>query len=151
MDREITIRPARPEDQPRLLHIMWQTVLDSESDREMLLARPELVQVPVEHLTPAAACVAEIAGIAAGFAVVLPRSNGQAELDGLFVDPALQRHGIGRALTTEAKRLARSMGAAELYVVANEDALAFYNSVGFVEIGRADTTLRAAPLMRLTL
>lgn len=151
MDREITIRPARPEDQPRLLHIMWQTVLDSESDREMLLARPELVQVPVEHLTPAAACVAEIGGTTAGFAIVLPRPDGQAELDGLFVNPALQRRGIGRALNAEAKRLARSMGAAELYVVANENALAFYNSVGFVEIGRADTTVRAAPLMRLTL
>jgi ribosomal protein S18 acetylase RimI-like enzyme len=151
MDREITIRPAQPEDQPGLLHIMWQTVLDSESDRETLLARPELVQVPIEHLAPATACVAEISGKLAGFAVVLPRPDGQAELDGLFVDPALQRRGIGRALIAQAMHLAGTIGASELYVVANEDALAFYSSVGFVEIGRADTTLRAAPLMRLTL
>ena len=151
MDAEITIRPARPEDQPALLHIMWQTILDTESDRELLLAHPEVVQVPVEHLTPATACVAEVAGNAAGFAIVLPRPGGTAELDGLFVDPPLQRRGIGRALVTEVRRLAAAMGAADLEVVAAEDALAFYRSVGFVEIGMAQTQFRLVPRMRLVL
>lgn len=151
MDAEIRIRAARPEDQPALLHIMWQTILDTEGDREALLARPEMVQVPAEQLTPETACVAEIAGTAAGFAIVLPRPNGDAELDGLFVDPPLQRRGIGRALVAEARRLASAIGAASLYVVANDDALAFYRSVGFIEVGTAQTELRVVPLMRLAL
>ena len=151
MDPQITIRPARPEDQPALLHIMWQTILDTESDRELLLANPEVVQVPVEHLTPATACVAEIGGVAAGFAIVLLQPGGNAELDGLFVDPPLQRRGIGRALVAEARRLATAMGATHLDVVAGEDALAFYRSVGFVEIGTAQTQFRLVPLLRMAL
>lgn len=130
---------------------MWQTILDTDSDRELLLAHPEMVQVPVEQLTPATACVAEIAGVAVGFAIILPRPNGDAELDGLFVDPPFQRRGIGRALVTEARRLAAAMGAADLYVIAGEDALAFYRSVGFIEVGTAQTQLRVVPLMRLAL
>ena len=151
MDPQITIRPARPEDQPALVHIMWQTILDTESDRELLLANPDLVQVPVEHLEPTTACVAEIGGIVAGFAIVLPRPGGDAELDGLFVDPPLQRRGIGRALVSEVRRLTTAMGAAQLYVVANENAQAFYSSVGFAETGMAQTEFRLVPRMRLVL
>jgi GNAT superfamily N-acetyltransferase len=151
MDPQITIRPARPDDQPALLHIMWQTILDTESDRELLLANPEVVQVPVEHLTPATACVAEISGTVAGFAIVLPRPGGDAELDGMFVDPPLQRRGIGRALVAEVRRLATIMGATHLDVVAGEDALAFYRSVGFVEVGTAQTQFRLVPLLRMAL
>jgi len=146
-----TIRPARAEDQPVLLAIVWKTVMASERDRDTLLAHPEAVQVPLEQLTPATACVAEAAGSLAGFAVVLPRPDGDAELDGLFVDPAMQRLGIGRRLVERTKALARAMGAPTLHVVANDDALAFYRSVGFVETGVTETQFGSAPLMQLEL
>lgn len=146
-----TIRPARAEDQPVLLAIVWKTVMASERDRDTLLAHPEAVQVPIEQLTPATACVADADGILAGFAIVLPRPDGDAELDGLFVDPAMQRLGIGRRLVERTKALARAMGAPTLHVVANDDALAFYRSVGFVETGVAETQFGSAPLMQLEL
>jgi GNAT superfamily N-acetyltransferase len=146
-----TIRPARADDQPALIAIVWKTVMASERDRDTLLAHPEAVQVPVEQLTPTTACVADAAGTTAGFAVVLPRPDGDAELDGLFVDPAMQRLGIGRRLIERTKELARAMGASTLHVVANDDALAFYRSVGFVEIGATETQFGKAPLMCLAL
>ncbi|HEV2518670.1 MAG TPA: GNAT family N-acetyltransferase [Devosia sp.] len=146
-----TIRPARADDQPALVAIVWKTVMASERDRDTLLAHPEAVQVPVEQLTPATACVADAAGTTAGFAVVLPRPDGDAELDGLFVDPAMQRLGIGRRLIERTKELARAMGASTLHVVAGEDALAFYRSVGFIETGVTETQFGKAPVMLLNL
>jgi len=80
-----------------------------------------------------------------------PRPDGDAELDGLFVDPAMQRLGIGRRLVERTKALARAMGAPTLHVVANDDALAFYRSVGFVETGVTETQFGSAPLMQLEL
>lgn len=151
MGAEYAIRPARADDQPALLAIVWKTVMASERDRDTLLAHPEAVQVPVEQLTPATACVADAAGTAAGFAVVLLRPDGEAELDGLFVDPAMQRLGIGRRLVERTKELARAMGASTLHVVANDDALAFYRSVGFIETGVTETQFGRAPLMQMDL
>lgn len=146
-----TLRPGRPEDQPQLLAIVWATVMDSDSDREALLARPELVEVPIEHLGAETCVVVEVEGAPAGFATVLPRTDGQAELDGLFVLPQRQRLGLGRALVAEAAQRARAMGATVLHVVANEDANAFYRAVGFVQTGTAPTALKPAPKMELRL
>ena len=151
MGSEYTIRPARADDQPTLVAIVWKTVMASERDRDTLLAHPEAVQVPTEQLTPITACVADAADTTAGFAVVLPRPDGDAELDGLFVDPAMQRLGIGRRLVERAKELARAMGASTLHVVAADDALAFYRSVGFVETGVTETQFGKALLLRVGL
>ena len=151
MGSEYTIRPARADDQPTLVAIVWKTVMASERDRDTLLAHPEAVQVPTEQLTPITACVADAADTTAGFAVVLPRPDGDAELDGLFVDPAMQRLGIGRRLVERTKELARAMGASTLHVVAADDALAFYRSVGFVETGVTETQFGKALLLRVGL
>lgn len=150
MGSEYLIRAGSAADQPALLDIVWKTVMASAHDRDTLLAHPEAVQVPVEQLTPATACVADDGTALAGFAIVLPRPDGQAELDGLFVDPVLQRIGVGRRLVERATQLARDMGASELHVVANDDALAFYRSVGFVQTGMRETQFGQAPLMYLT-
>jgi len=151
MTTQWTIRRGCPADQPRLLEIVWATIMDSDSDREQLLAQPELVEVPVEHLTNETSVVAVIGGTPVGFATVLPRPDGDAELDGLFVLPERQRLGLGRALVAETERLAREMGARVLHVTANEDAREFYDAVGFVQTGTAPTALKPAPKMELRL
>ena len=145
------MRPGRAADQKQLLAIVWATVMDSDSDRDELLVHPELVEVPVEHLTDETSAVVEIDGTPVGFATVLPRPDGDAELDGLFVLPERQRLGLGRALVAETARLARSMGAGVLHVTANEDAREFYDAVGFIQTGTAPTALKPAPKMELRL
>lgn len=147
-----TLRPGGPADQQQLLAIVWATVMDgNENDRNQLLARPELVQVPVEQLTAETCVVAEMYGVPVGFTIVLPRPDGEAELDGLFVHPDRQRLGLGRALVAAAADLARAMGSSTLHVIANEDALAFYSAVGFIQTGMAQTDLKPAPMMELLL
>lgn len=151
MASEHMIRAGVAADQPALLDLVWKTVMASERDRDTLLAHPEAVEVPVEQLTPGTACVADDGRALAGFAIVLPRPDGEAELDGLFVDPAMQRLGIGRRLVDRARQLARAMGASELHVVANDDALAFYEAVGFIQTDVIETEFGTAPAMRLLL
>ena len=146
------LRPGTPTDQPQLLAIVWATVMaGNESDRDQLLARPDLVGLPLEQITADTCVVAEMDGVPVGFAVVLPRPDGDAELDGLFVLPDRQRVGLGRALVAEAANLAQAMGAKALHVIANDDALAFYRNVGFVQTGVAATDLKPAPRMELML
>lgn len=146
------LRPGTPTDQPRLLAIVWATVMvGNESDRDQLLARPELVQLPIEQITAETCVVAEMDGSPVGFAVVLPRPDDDAELDGLFVLPARQRLGLGRALVAAGADRARAMGASALHVIANDDALLFYRSVGFIQTGMAATDLKPAPRMELRL
>ncbi|WP_055048559.1 GNAT family N-acetyltransferase [Devosia sp. A16] len=151
MASDYIIRAGTAADQPALLAIVWKTVMANPRDRDALLAHPEAVQVPVDHLTPATACVADDGSAPAGFAIVLPRPDGQAELDGLFVDPALQRLGLGRRLVERARHLAGAMGAGELHVIGHDDALPFYLSMGFVQIGAAETQFGTAPLLCLKL
>ncbi len=50
--------------------------------------------------------VVEHWGAPAGFAVVVPRDDGNADLDGPFVEPDLWRGGFGRKLVEEAAHFA---------------------------------------------
>jgi len=119
-----------------------------EEDRAALLANPDAIDLPLEQITAGRTVVAESAGQLLGFAVVLAREDGDAELDGLFVEPTYWRHGLGRALVEQAERIATSDGAAHLWVTANTRALGFYDSCGFVTVGEVQTSFRPAPKMR---
>jgi GNAT superfamily N-acetyltransferase len=119
-----------------------------EEDRAALLANPDAIELPLEQITGGRTVVAENAGQLLGFSVVLPRDDGDAELDGLFVEPTYWRHGLGRALVEQAERIAGADGAANLWVTANTRALGFYDSCGFVKVGEVATRFRPAPKMR---
>ena len=119
-----------------------------EEDRAALLANPDAIELPVDQITGGRTVVAESDGQLLGFSVVLRRDDGDAELDGLFVEPTYWRHGIGRALVGEAERIARADGAANLWVTANTRALGFYDSCGFIAVGEVPTRFRPAPKMR---
>ena len=69
--------------------------------------------------------VAELDGEVAGF---LAGSAG--EITWAYVDPALYRRGVGRALVEHV--LARATGPVELEVLEGNSARAFYESIGFV-------------------
>ena len=63
-------------------------------------------------------------GIGIESAAVLPRPDG-AELDALFVEPHLWKHGIGRRLVDHTAEIARPRAAAFLPVVGNAHAEGF--------------------------
>jgi predicted N-acetyltransferase YhbS len=61
------------------------------------------------------------------------------------------RAGIGRRLVHDAIQLARSRGATRIDVVANPQAVAFYEAVGFITAGDAQTRFGPAPRMSLSI
>jgi GNAT superfamily N-acetyltransferase len=143
-----TFRLAVPAERSALEELQRRASLMSEEDRDALLAHPDAIELPLEQITAGRTIVAENVDELLGFAVVLQRDDGDAELDGLFVEPAQWRRGIGRALVAEAERLAARDGAASLWVIANTSALDFYGACGFVTVGEVATRFRPAPRMR---
>jgi len=92
--------------------------------------------------------VAERDGQILGFCVVLPRPDGDADLDGLFVEPAIWRRGAGRRLVQEAERVAASRGAQWLYVIGNPKAQGFYQVCNFERVGIEQTRFGPGLAMR---
>jgi GNAT superfamily N-acetyltransferase len=119
--------------------------------RADLIEHPDAIQLPAEQIAAGLVIVADHWGATAGFAVVLPRDDGNAELDGLFVEPDLWGGGIGRRLIEEAAQLAAALEAPMLIVTANPRAVAFYSKCGFRECGMTETRFGPAPVMARSL
>jgi len=113
--------------------------LSNPGDRDALLANPAAIALPLEQITQGRVFVAECDGAVAGFAAVVPRPDGGAELDALFVEPLLWKRGIGRRLVDHAADVARAAAATFLHVVGNPHAEAFYVSCGFQVSGTVET------------
>ncbi len=82
---------------------------------------------------------------------MLARSDGDAELYGLFVEPAAWRSAIGTRLVLTAERAAVGEGAVFLWVVASPRAEGFYVKCGFERIGEEQTRFGKAVTMRKAL
>ena len=61
------------------------------------------------------------------------------------------RAGVGRLLVEDAKRVAGERGATRIDVVANPQAVAFYEAVGFTPVGDVQTRFGPAPRMSLAI
>jgi predicted N-acetyltransferase YhbS len=147
----LTIRPARPDERPALIELQRRASLAHAAYRAALLAHPEAVDLPVEQITDGSVLVAELGGAVAGFIVVLPLGDGQAELDGLFVEPPLWRRGIGKALLKAGETQLRGFGVTLLTVIGAPEAEAFYAASGFVTVGPERTQFGPAIRMHKSL
>ncbi|MFL6426806.1 MAG: GNAT family N-acetyltransferase [Acidobacteriaceae bacterium] len=142
------IRPAVLSEQRELEDLQRRASLTNLGDRSALLAHPDAIEVPAEQIAAGAVFVSEQNGAIAGFAAVLPRADGGAELDALFVDPTMRRRGIARALVEHCCEVARSQGSAFLQVVGNPHAEDFYRACGFQLTGTTETRFGPGLLMR---
>jgi ribosomal protein S18 acetylase RimI-like enzyme len=133
------IRDAVVAEAAGLTELQRRASLVWEEYRDDLLAHPEAIDVPADLVRSGAVRVAEEDGRVLGFSAVLPPAGESAELDGLFVEPDLMRGGVGRALVDDAVDRLRTAGVARLEVTANPRALGFYEKLGFVAVGSADT------------
>jgi GNAT superfamily N-acetyltransferase len=148
MAPDVSIRPARPDDQKMLESLQWRASLGNPGDREALLANPDAIALPLEQIAAGGVFVAEHDGGVAGFAAVVPRPDGGAELDALFVEPRLWKQGIGRELVEHVAEVARLRAATVLHVVGNPHAERFYLSCGFRVTGTIDTRFGVGLAMR---
>jgi N-acetylglutamate synthase-like GNAT family acetyltransferase len=139
MTDTISMRLATVLDHATLEALQWRASLMWEEDRDALLSHSDAIEIPIAQLHEGRVIVAEKNGTIAGFAVVLPRKDESAELDGLFVDPGRWRTGIGTRLIQAATAKAVADGADFLYVVGNPRAAEFYYACGFVLTGREQT------------
>lgn len=137
----IDIRLAHPDDRLNLIELQRRASLVWEDTRQKLLDDPDIVDLDEEMLANNEVFVAEIAGRIVGFATIVAHEGNDAELEGLFVEPALWRKGIGRALVQQVEREAMAWGASRLHVMANQNALGFYTAMGFSKIGERKTQL----------
>ena len=146
--QRITIRTALVSDQKVLEQIQWRASLNNPGDRESLLAHPDAIELSLQQIAGGGVFVAEIAGTAQGFAAILPRDDGAAELDALFVEPAAWRQGIGRALVEHCCSSAKATGAVWLHVIGNPHAEHFYTSCGFETLGTQQMRFGVGLVMR---
>lgn len=138
----LTLRLARPDEHHELEELQRRASLELPEYRDQLILHPEAIYLPEGQIANGQVFVAEVAGEVAGFAAVVG-----GELDGLFVEPDLWGHGIGRALVDLATHEARKRGLA-LKVIANPRARRFYESCGFTVEGEEQT--RFGPALRMT-
>ena len=135
MNQAITVRTAVAADQKALEALQWRASLNNPGDREALLAHPEAIALPLQHIECGNVFVAEVDGAILGFAAIVPRTDENWELDALFVEPEHWRNGIGRHLVEYVCLQAKASGATELHVIGNPHAQAFYETSGFESLG----------------
>lgn len=143
----IAIRLAVPSEQKKLEQLQLRASLGNAGDRDSLLAHPDAVELGADQIAQGRVFVSECEGETVGFAAVERRPDGDSELDALFVEPQMQRRGIGRGLVEHCVEFARKQGARHLHVVGNPHAEHFYLACGFVVIGTAKTRFGPGLLM----
>jgi len=135
----ILIRTAIVSEQKALEALQLLASLNNPGDREALLANPDAIELPLEQIAANRVFVAEQGGAIVGFSAILPREDGETELDALFVEPGLWRQGVGRMLVEHCAQVARAQGSALLHVVGNPHAKRFYSACGFKMVGTVGT------------
>jgi N-acetylglutamate synthase-like GNAT family acetyltransferase len=145
-----TIRFAQVSERDALERLQRRSSLHGPLYRAQLAAHPDAIDLPVEQIATGLVRVAEQEGVVVGFAVLLERCGDGCELDGLFVEPDRMRGGVGRRLVEDAKRIAAERGATRIDVIANPQAVAFYDAVGFEPAGEAQTRFGSALRMSLS-
>lgn len=131
------IRPARPDEHPRLLQI-WR---DAVTATHHFLSADEIEnlshQVRAWLAMPRELLVVEEDGLAVGFIGMDDRL-----VEALFVDPVRHGRGHGRALlaaVADRGRLVLDVNEA------NPGAIAFYERLGFAMVGRSDLDAAGRP------
>jgi aminoglycoside 6'-N-acetyltransferase I len=127
----VETRRLGPGDEPLLDHVADE-VFDEPLDDGLLrafLAEPT-------HCLLVALHDGEVVGQATAMLHRHPAGPPDLYVDELAVTPALQRHGIGRALLAEARAVGRSLGCRQVWLAAEAEdgaARAFYAAQGSTE------------------
>lgn len=147
----MTVRIAVSGEQRILENVQRSASLAGAMYRDALISHPDAIELPLQQILDGHVFVALEHDRIFGFSVVLPRTDGDAELDGLFVEPGNWRKSVGTRLLREAARRAVDAGASKLYVLANPQAEAFYASCGFELVGTGETRFGPANVLVLAL
>jgi len=145
---EFRIRASIPADLPVLREIYRRASLSNAGTQAALLAHPEVLLMTDEGIREGRTRVATAAHHIVGFATTI-RAGRVLELEDLFVDPDWKRRGVGDRLVRDVVTTAEREHVQRVEVTANPQALAFYETVGFVRDGEVGTRFGAAVRMHL--
>jgi GNAT superfamily N-acetyltransferase len=144
----VSIRPAAAGEANALEALQRRSSDIWDEYREQLAAHPDAIALPQTFIDKGFVRVAvDEDDTAVGFSVVIPTDDRSHELDGLFVEPAYLRCGVGRVLVEDATARAAGAGATSLEVTAGP-AQGFYERVGFEVIDVTQTRFGPAVRMR---
>ena len=132
----MVIRPAHPGEGERLREITAAAKGFWGYDGERVRAWAASLDLRPERLAGAHAFVAEVDGVAVGWAEILPPDDAVCALEHLWVEPARMRRGAGSQLFRHAAERAAGLGATAMEWEAEPNALGFYERMG----GRAVRT-----------
>jgi GNAT superfamily N-acetyltransferase len=146
---KLDIRLAQADDRLQLIELQRRASLAGEEDevRRQLRERPELIDLDAEMIARNQVMVATSGETILGFATIVTHEGDDAELEGIFVEPSRWRQGIGTALLHAIEREAAAWGANRLHVLANAEALRFYERAGFEKLGEQRTELGPVALL----
>jgi GNAT superfamily N-acetyltransferase len=155
----ITLRPARPDEKPALDALCFRAKAHWGYDADFMARSRDALRVPDSAIRAGLAFVAADAdrplGVASfGVASLAVETPDIAQLDLLFVEPAMIGTGIGAALFELAAATARAAGATRLDIHADPFAAGFYDRMGARRIGDVPSDVipgRLLPLYRLDL
>jgi N-acetylglutamate synthase-like GNAT family acetyltransferase len=151
MTNTVLVRSALLYEQKQLEALQRRASLSNVGDRDALLTNPDAIELPMEQIADGQVFVAEMDGSIVGFAAILPRTDGDSELDALFVEPEKWRQGIARRLITHCVDVARKQGSEAIHVIGNPHAKDFYSAVGFKRVGTTQTRFGVGLLFYLSL
>ena len=144
------IRDALPDEAAALAALQRRSSDVWEEYRAQLAANPDAIEPPDQAIAEGRVRVAvDASRRPLGFSVVRAVEAGRCELDDLFVEPESMGVGVGRLLADDVAASAAATGAACVDVIANPNALGFYERVGFEATG--DATTRFGPGIRMSL
>ena len=130
----LALRPARPEEGAALTELCLRSKAVWGYDDVFMAACRQELTLTQASIRASWVQVAELDGRLAGVAEV--KSAGRtAQLEKLFVEPAMLRSGTGRKLLDWAMATARAAGATALVIEADPDAAEFYRRMGAVDDG----------------
>jgi ubiquinone/menaquinone biosynthesis C-methylase UbiE/GNAT superfamily N-acetyltransferase len=140
----MTVRPARPEEAPELTRLARAAKASWRYDEALLRMWAADLTVSPETIAARPTFVAEEQAGIVGFCQV-DNAAARWELVHLWVLPASQRHGVGRALLQRALSAAAAAGQTTLTVEADPNAEPFYLACGARRTGATPAALPGQP------
>jgi molybdopterin synthase catalytic subunit len=148
---DVTLRRATLDDHQAMEALQARASLAAGEHADALRANPQVIVTDRTNIEAGRAIVAERDGRLVGFVALDDPRDGAMEIDGLFVEPALWRQGVGVRLLAQAEAMADAVSALSLTVVAGRFAEPFYRSQGFIAAGAVDTLFGPAARLRRVL
>ena len=138
-----SIRDAKLDEQRNLTRLCVRATLQAGYDDAFIDRVMPALTITLPLITAGAVQVAEqgtgaVVGVVAVTATML---QGIALLHGIFVDPPLWRHGVGRMLFEAAAARARLLKAGAIMIYAEPSAEGFYKRLGAIRIGEGPFVL----------